>query len=133
MSTSSHSLAYLLARILLMALFLVSGLGKLGDLSGTQAYMEAMGVPGILLWPTVAFEIGSGLCILLGFQTRLVSIVLVGFSLVTAFIFHHNFADQTQQIMFLKNLGLAGGFLLLAALLHRSLHRRTGRVPPLEH
>jgi len=76
--------------------------------------MEAMGVPGILLWPTVAFEIGSGLCILLGFQTRLVSIVLVGFSLVTAFIFHHNFADQTQQIMFLKNLGLAGGFLLLA-------------------
>ncbi len=113
-STSSHSLAYLLARILLMALFLVSGLGKLGDLSGTQAYMEAMGVPGILLWPTVAFEIGSGLCILLGFQTRLVSIVLVGFSLVTALIFHHNFADQTQQIMFLKNLGLAGGFLLLA-------------------
>lgn len=114
MSTSSHSLAYLLARILLMALFLVSGLGKLGDLSGTQGYMEAMGVPGILLWPTIAFEIGSGLCILLGFQTRLVAVVLAGFSLVTAFIFHHNFADQTQQIMFLKNLGLAGGFLLLA-------------------
>lgn len=114
MSTSSHSLAYLLARILLMALFLVSGLGKLGDLSGTQGYMEAMGVPGILLWPTIAFEIGSGLCILLGFQTRLVAVVLAGFSLVTAFIFHHNFADQTQQIMFLKNLGLGGGFLLLA-------------------
>jgi len=113
-STSSHSLAYLLARILLMALFLVSGLGKLGDLSGTQGYMEAMGVPGILLWPTIAFEIGSGLCILLGFQTRLVAVVLAGFSLVTAFIFHHNFADQTQQIMFLKNLGLAGGLLLLA-------------------
>ncbi|WP_163047480.1 DoxX family protein, partial [Acinetobacter nosocomialis] len=51
MSNSSHSLAYLLARILLMALFLVSGIGKLGDLSGTQGYMEAMGVPGILLWP----------------------------------------------------------------------------------
>ena len=66
--------------------------------------MEAMGVPGILLWPTIAFEIGSGLCILLGFQTRLVAVVLAGFSLVTAFIFHHNFADQTQQIMFLKNL-----------------------------
>ena len=80
MSTSSHSLAYLLARILLMALFLVSGLGKLGDLSGTQGYMEAMGVPGILLWPTIAFEIGSGLCILLGFQTRLVAVVLAGFS-----------------------------------------------------
>nr|WP_258010986.1 DoxX family protein [Stenotrophomonas maltophilia] len=104
----------MLARLLLMALFLVSGIGKLGDPGATQGYMEAMGVPGILLWPTIAFEIGSGLCILLGFQTRLVSVVLVVFSLVTAFIFHHNVADPTQQIMFLKNLGLAGGFLLLA-------------------
>ncbi|HDS1102333.1 DoxX family protein [Stenotrophomonas maltophilia] len=114
MSHSSHSLAYLLARLLLMALFLVSGLGKLGNLAGTQGYMETMGVPGILLWPTIIFEIGSGLCILFGFQTRLVAIVLAGFSLVTAFVFHHNLGDATQQIMFLKNLGLAGGFLLLA-------------------
>lgn len=114
MSHSSHSLAYLIARLLLMALFLVSGLGKLGNLAGTQGYMETMGVPGILLWPTIVFEIGSGLCILFGFQTRLVAIVLAGFSLVTAFVFHHNLGDATQQIMFLKNLGLAGGFLLLA-------------------
>jgi putative oxidoreductase len=113
-SHSSHSLAYLLARLLLMALFLVSGVGKLGNLAGTQGYMETMGVPGILLWPTIIFEIGSGLCILLGFQTRLVAIVLAGFSLVTAFVFHHNLGDATQQIMFLKNLGLAGGFLSLA-------------------
>lgn len=114
MAHPAPPLALLLARILLMALFLVSGLGKLGDLGGTQNYMEAMGVPGMLLWPTVLFEIGSGLCILLGVQTRLVSIVLAGFSLVTAFIFHHDFGDSTQQIMFLKNLGLAGGFILLA-------------------
>lgn len=114
MSNASPSLAYLIARILLMALFLVSGLGKLADPAATQGYMEAMGVPGILLWPTIAFEIGSGLCILLGLQTRMVSIVLAAFSLVTAVIFHHNVGDPTQQIMFLKNLGLAGGFLLLA-------------------
>lgn len=114
MSTSQHSLAYLAARVLLMLLFLVSGLGKLGNLAGTQSYMEATGVPGILLWPTIAFEILSGLCILFGFQTRAVAIVLAGFSLVTAVVFHHNLADQTQQIMFLKNMGLAGGFLLLA-------------------
>lgn len=114
MSTSQHSLAYLAARVLLMMLFLVSGLGKLGNLAGTQSYMEATGVPGILLWPTIAFEILSGLCILFGFQTRAVAIVLAGFSLVTAVVFHHNLADQTQQIMFLKNMGLAGGFLLLA-------------------
>ena len=114
MSNASHSLAYLLARLLLMALFLVSGLGKLSDPGATQAYMEAMHVPGFLLWPTIVFEIGSGLCILLGVQTRRVAIVLAGFSLVTAFIFHHNVSDPTQLVMFLKNLGLAGGFLLLA-------------------
>lgn len=114
MSTSQHSLAYLVARVLLMMLFLVSGLGKLGNLAGTQSYMEATGVPGILLWPTIAFEILSGLCILFGFKTRAVAVVLAGFSLVTAVVFHHNLADQTQQIMFLKNMGLAGGFVLLA-------------------
>lgn len=114
MNHSSPPLAILVARVLLMLLFLVSGLGKLGNLAGTQSYMETMGVPGILLWPTIAFEIITGLCILLGFQTRLVAAVLAGFSLVTAFIFHHQFNDPTQQIMFLKNMAIAGGFILLA-------------------
>ncbi|MCK6231693.1 DoxX family protein [Stenotrophomonas indicatrix] len=112
--TSLHSLAKLAARVLLMLLFLVSGLGKLSDPAATQGYMAAMGLPGILLWPTILFEIGTALCILLGFQTRAVAAVLAAFSLVTAFIFHHQLADPVQQIMFLKNLAIAGGFLLLA-------------------
>ncbi len=114
MNTSLHSLAKLAARVLLMLLFLVSGLGKLSDPAATQGYMAAMGLPGILLWPTILFEIGTALCILFGFQTRAVAAVLAAFSLVTAFIFHHQLADQVQQIMFLKNLAIAGGFLLLA-------------------
>jgi uncharacterized protein (TIGR02246 family) len=62
----------------------------------------------------LVFEIGAGLALLVGFQTRLFAVLLAGFSLVTAFIFHADFSDQMQQIMFLKNVAMAGGFLLLA-------------------
>jgi putative oxidoreductase len=102
------------ARILMAALFLLSGLGKLGAASATQAYMSASGVPTTLFWPTALFEIGAATLLVLGLFTRPAALLLAGFSLLTAFIFHHQFSDQMQMIMFLKNLGLAGGFLLLA-------------------
>jgi putative oxidoreductase len=102
------------ARACMAAIFILSGIGKAGAFAGTQAYMEAFGLPGFLLIPAIVFEIGAGLAILVGFQTRLFAVLLAGFSLVTAFIFHADFGDQLQQIMFLKNVAMAGGFLLLA-------------------
>jgi len=102
------------ARAFMAAIFILSGIGKAGAFEGTQAYMEAFGVPGFLLVPTIVFEIGAGLGILVGFQTRLFAVSLAGFSLVTAFVFHADFSDQVQQIMFLKNVAMTGGFLLLA-------------------
>jgi putative oxidoreductase len=102
------------ARSLMAAIFILSGIGKAGAIEGTQAYMEAFGLPGFLLLPAIVFEIGAGLAILVGFQTRLFAVLLAGFSLVTAFIFHADFSDPMQQIMFLKNVAMAGGFLLLA-------------------
>ncbi|MGB6045831.1 MAG: DoxX family protein [Pirellulales bacterium] len=102
------------SRALLAAIFILSGIGKLGAFEGTQAYMEAFGLPGFLLLPTIVFEIGAGLGILVGFKTQLFAVLLAGFSLVTAFVFHANFGDQMQQIMFLKNVAMAGGFLILA-------------------
>jgi putative oxidoreductase len=102
------------ARALMAAIFILSGIGKAGAFGGTQAYMEAFGLPGSLLIPTIVFEIGAGLGILVGFQTRVFAVLLAGFSLVTAFIFHADFGDQIQQIMFLKNAAMAGGLLLLA-------------------
>ena len=102
------------ARALMAAIFILSGIGKAGAFEGTQAYMEAFGLPGFLLIPTIVFEIGAGLGILVGFQTRLFAVLLAGFSLVTALIFHADFNDQLQQMMFLKNVAMAGGFLLLA-------------------
>jgi putative oxidoreductase len=104
-----------IARILMALIFILSGLSKLGAVDAVRGYMEAMGVPGALLWPTIAFEIGAGVLVALGYHTRVIALLLAGFCLVTAAIFHHQFADQVQMIMFLKNIAMAGGFLLLAA------------------
>lgn len=102
------------ARVLMSALFLISGIGKLTAVSATQGYMAAYGVPAVLLWPAAAFEIGSGVLLLLGLWTRPLGVLLAGWCLLTAAIFHTAFADQNQLINFLKNLAMAGGFLLLA-------------------
>ena len=102
-------------RLLLAVIFLISGLGKLGAYAGTAAYMSSQGVPGALLPVVIATEIVGAVAIIAGWQTRLAALALAGFTLVAAFLFHNNFADQMQAIMFLKNVSIAGGFLLLAA------------------
>lgn len=109
------NLAAPLGRLLLSILFILGGLGKFGDVAGTGAYMQSMGIPAALALPAAAFELLAGLAILVGWQTRIVALLLAGFCVVTALIFHHNFADQVQLIMFLKNLAIAGGFLTLYA------------------
>jgi putative oxidoreductase len=102
-------------RVLLALMFVAAGYGKIGGYEGTQGYMESMGVPGMLLPLVIALELGGGLAIIAGWQTRIIAILLAGFCLVAAFIFHLDFADRMQSIMFMKNLSVAGGFLLLAA------------------
>ncbi|MCJ2063698.1 DoxX family protein [Methylobacterium sp. J-088] len=102
------------ARVLMSALFLLSGIGKLTAIVATQGYMSAYGVPAVLVWPAAAFEIGAGVLLLLGLWTRPLGVCLAGWCLLTAGIFHTAFADQNQLINFLKNLTMAGGFLLLA-------------------
>lgn len=106
---------HLLGRILLAIIFVLSGFGKLNDPAGTAAYMQSAGLPALLLWPTIALELLGGIAIVIGFQTRWIALALAAFCLVSAAIFHHNFADQGQMINFLKNLSIAGGFLLLAS------------------
>jgi putative oxidoreductase len=103
------------ARILMSSLFLVSGVGKLVAVAATQQYMTAHAVPGLLLWPAALFEISSGVMLAAGFQVRPLSLVLAGWCVLTAAIFHTAFGDQVQQVMFLKNMVMAGGFLILAS------------------
>ena len=100
-------------RIFLSALFLLSGLGKIGAYTATAGYMASQGVPGWLLPLVIATEIGGGLAIALGWKTRIAAFLLAGFSLVSALIFHTHFADQNQLINFWKNVAIAGGFLQL--------------------
>ncbi len=102
------------ARVLMALIFVVSGYGKIGAFAATQQYMEAYGVPGILLIPTIVFELGLGLALLVGLWTRHAALLLAGFCLLTAVVFHRAFDEPLQMVMFLKNLAMAGGLLLLA-------------------
>ncbi len=108
------NLPLLVARILLSLLFIIAGLGKLADVAGFAGYMASGGVPAVLAWPVILLEILGGLAILVGFQTRIAALALGGFSVLAGLLFHYAPADQMQMTMLLKNLGLGGGFLLLA-------------------
>ena len=102
-------------RSLLASVFLLSGLGKLGAYAATAGYMSAMGVPGALLPAVIAFEVLAAIALVVGWKTRLTAFLLAGFSLLSAVLFHSNFADQMQMIMFMKNVAIAGGLLILVA------------------
>ena len=114
-STTGKNTAELAGRVLLSLLFLVSGLGKIGAYTGTAAYMASQGVPGALLPAVIVTEVAGAVAIIAGWRTRIVAFLLAGFTLLSALLFHANFADQVQAIMFLKNVAIAGGFLLLVA------------------
>ena len=103
----------LLGRILIGAPFLMSGLSKLAAYSATVGYIASVGlpVPPLAFVVAVLVEAGGGLMLLSGYRVRLASLVMAVFSLVTAFFFHNNFADQNQMIHFLKNVMMAGGLL----------------------
>lgn len=103
----------LVGRILLALIFVLAGVNKIGGFEQTQGYMEMFRVPGILLIPTILLEILGGLALAIGFQTRIAAALLAAFTLVSALIFHSNFADQAQMINFMKNLAITGGLLLV--------------------
>ena len=105
----------LLGRIFISLLFLINGIFKINNYSGTTDWMESFGLPGILLTPAIILEIIGPILIIIGYQTRVTAALLSLFCLVTAIIFHNDFGNQMQLISFLKNIGLAGGFLFLTA------------------
>ena len=100
-------------RIFMALIFVIAGYGKIGSYDGTAAYMQSVGVPGMLLPLVITLELGGGLMIMAGFQTRIVAFLMSGFCLVSAVLFHNHFNDQMQSIMFMKNIAMAGGFLFL--------------------
>lgn len=96
-------------RLAMALLFLVSA-----TTTAIQAYMHAYGVPGMLVWPAACFEYAAGLCLFLGYRAHPVAVLLAGWCLLTALIFHRQSSDLDQLMNFFKNLTMAGGFLWLA-------------------
>ena len=111
-----QSLAAPTGRILLSLIFITSGFGKISGYAGTQAYMESAGVPGVLLPLVIAVELLGGIALLLGWRARIVAFLLAGFTLLSALLFHWDPGNQQQYISFMKNVSIAGGFLMIVAL-----------------
>mgnify|MGYP001410238842 CR=1 FL=1 len=105
----------LIGRILISSLFLVSAINKIFSIDGSINWMSGFGVPGFLIYPTIALEIILPLFIIIGYQARFSAGLLAAFCVATAFIFHFDFTNQIETISFLKNIGLAGGFLFIVA------------------
>ena len=112
-----HAAPILIAigRVLMAAMFIVEGAEKIRIYSGAQTYMEAHGVPGMLLPLVIVLELGGGICVALGLFTRWWALAFAGFCLLAAILFHADFADRLQMINFMKNITIAGGFLVLAS------------------
>ena len=113
----NHDPALLVGRILASAIFILSGYGKATAMAGTVAYLANQGVPspGIVYYAVVAIELGGGILFLLGFQTRLVALLLALWCIATALVGHTAFAVGNNVIQFEKNMCMAGGFLAFVA------------------
>ena len=116
-TSGSASAAILVGRILVSIMFILAGYAKLTGIAGTAGWFESLGIPA----PTLAaiasglVELVGGLAILVGFKTRIAALVLAAFTIAATLIAHTNLADQVQQLLFMKNLAVTGGFLILAA------------------
>ena len=103
----------ILGRLLLSAIFLINGIGKIFNYEGTIQYMEIFDVPGYLIIPAITVEILFPILLIIGYYTKFSALVLSLFTLALAVIFHTDFSNQMQLMSFLKNIAIAGGFLII--------------------
>ena len=104
-----------LGRILLSSLFLIEGVRKFFFQEETIMYMEEYGVPEILFFPSLILEILFPILLIIGYKTRISALIMALFTLTVAIIFHTDFQNQMELIMFLKNIAIGGGFLVIAS------------------
>ena len=102
-----------IGRALLSALFLIEGIGKISMQEDVMMYMEDYGVPGILFIPAVILEILFPLLLIVGYKTKLAALIMASFTFIVAIIFHTDFSEGIQMILFLKNLAITGGLMVL--------------------
>ena len=104
-----------LGRILLSTLFLVEGIGKISMQEDIVMYMEDDGVPGILLGPATILEMLFPLLLIIGYRTKWAASVMALFTFTVAIIFHTDFSEGMQMMLFLKDIAIAGGFMIIVA------------------
>ena len=104
-----------IGRLLLSALFLIEGLGKISMQEDVVMYMEDYGVPGILFLPSVILEILFPLLLIAGYRTKWIASIMALFTLSVALIFHTDFNEEMQMMLFLKDIAIAGGFMIIIA------------------
>ena len=102
-----------IGRLLLSALFLIEGFGKISMQENVMMYMEDYGVPGILFVPAIILEILFPLLLIVGYKTKWAASVMALFTLTVAIIFHTNFGEEMQMMFFLKDIAIAGGFMII--------------------
>src|SRR5882672_6862880 len=112
-----HPYVGAVGRVLIAAIFLISGLGKIATPALTQGYIASAGLPLPLLAYLVAIviEVGGGILLILGYQSRIVAGVMAVYTVAAALGFHRDFADQNAMAHFLKNISITGGLLQIAA------------------
>ena len=102
-------------RLFLSALFLIEGLGKISIQEDVIMYMEDYGVPGILFLPALALEILFPLLLIIGYKIKWTASIMALFTFTVAIIFHTNFSEGMQLMLFLKDIAIAGGFMIIVA------------------
>ena len=117
MDTLRTAYAPALGRVLLSLIFVMAGIGKIGAPAGTKGYIASVGMPApdLAYIAAVVIELGVGLALLVGFKARIAAVILAVFTVVATAFFHNQLGDQIQMIMFLKNLAIIGGLLLVFA------------------
>ena len=108
-----NTLSAPVGRLLISLMFLMSGLNKIGNYSNTSGWMESMGVSSSLLPLVIILEILAAIAIIIGWKTKIAAFLLAGFCIISGLIFHSDFSNQLEIIMFMKNIAIAGGFLFL--------------------
>lgn len=120
--TLAQPLLFALGRTILGAFFLLAGVNKIGGFAGTAGYIASQGLPmpEVLAAATIALEVLAGIALILGFKTRIAAFLLAGFTILASILFHAYWAmpaDQAyvQQLMFMKNMAIAGGLIFIWA------------------
>lgn len=116
----NNNTVLLIARILLAAIFIIAGFGKLSGgvegMAGIAGWVASKGIPAALplTWVAAIFEVVAGIMILVGFKIRLTSYAVAAFCVFTAIVFHNDLANQNDFNAFFKNFAIAGGYLALS-------------------